>query len=280
MLAAVLDAFVLTWIIRLLSKGSSLGWARQSERNNKALTIGVLASLSGFAADLLAIGYPQYARYALIAIPIVFSLICFLGCRFYLDLKWVKSAIIGLLAGVYKSIFLAVLVYFISAVANPTPDYPALDWKSSHSPIEVRGAGGSNKDAFINQAGDLIDQPDNLLVAFTYRNVKNTRCVIRYEKDVPLDVLPMEQYVEAMMAQFDAQPGFEVIERSEVSMFDKTFTRLLYTTRGDAAEFQTDFRLFRNGEHSVWIQSHYPPNSTNTLSDKVQRFLSSIRLEL
>jgi hypothetical protein len=81
------------------------------------------------------------------------------------------------------------------------------EWRSENFDISATLGDGWQK-THLNTPGDTFDWPGNLLQAFLNRSGP-FGYIIKVGKDVPLDQLSLEDYLDASRTQFTSHPAYK-----------------------------------------------------------------------
>ena len=89
----------------------------------------------------------------------------------------------------------------------------------------------------LSSSGDTVDRPGNLLQAFL-KSSGPYSYIIKIEKDLPLDQLPLEDYLAANRTQYTSHPAYELVDEGDVDFHGRKFYRFRFKvdgTKGPAA---------------------------------------------
>lgn len=101
-----------------------------------------------------------------------------------------------------------VLVGGCGSHTTPTPG----QWQSQHFDVSTLIPDGWRQ-TYIAAPGDTFDRPDNVVMAFV-NDPGPYGYIIKLEKDVPLDRLSMERYLNANCNQYTSHPAYELIDEA------------------------------------------------------------------
>jgi hypothetical protein len=133
---------------------------------------------------------------------------------------------------------------------------PAAEWRSVNFDITATLGDGWRK-AHVSSPGDTFDRPGNLLQGFLKRSGPYSY-IIKVEKDVPLDQLPLKDYLDANRAQYTSHPAMELIDEGTVDFHAREFHRFRLKFAGMKGPAIMYAHIFRDGTNLVSVQWTFP----------------------
>lgn len=132
----------------------------------------------------------------------------------------------------------------------------AMEWRSRNFDVSATIKDGWQMSA-VQSPGDTFDRPGSLLQAFVHPSGPYSY-LIKVEKDVPLDVLPLEEYLDANRTQYTAHPANQIIDEGDVEFHKRRFYRFRFKSVGDKGPLALSVFIFRDGANLVSVQWTFP----------------------
>jgi len=140
----------------------------------------------------------------------------------------------------------------------------ATEWRSENFDISATLRDGWQK-THVSSPGDTFDRPGNLLQAFLKRSGPYSY-IIKVEKDVPLDQLPLEDYLDANRTQYTSHPAYELVDERAVDFHGRRFHRFRLKVDGANGPAAMYAHVFRDGTNLVSVQWTFPIETDGQLT--------------
>ena len=154
---------------------------------------------------------------------------------------------------------------------TPAP-LAATEWRSENFDISAPLGDGWQK-SHVSSSGDTFDRPGNLLQAFLESSGPYSY-IIKIEKDLPLDQLPLEDYLDANRTQYTSHPAYELVDEGDVDFHGRKFHRFRLKVDGAKGPAAMYAHIFRDGTNLVSVQWTFPIGTDGqiTVPDAITRF--------
>ena len=148
----------------------------------------------------------------------------------------------------------------------------ATEWRSENFDISAPLGDGWQK-SHVSSSGDTFDRPGNLLQAFLESSGPYSY-IIKIEKDLPLDQLPLEDYLDANRTQYTSHPAYELVDEGDVDFHGRKFHRFRLKVDGAKGPAAMYAHIFRDGTNLVSVQWTFPIGTDGqiTVPDAITRF--------
>ncbi len=130
------------------------------------------------------------------------------------------------------------------------------EWRSENFDVSATLGDGWQK-THLNTPGDTFDWPGNLLQAFLNRSGP-FGYIIKVGKDVPLDQLSLEDYLDASRTQFTSHPAYKLIDEGAVDFHGSNFHRFRFKVEGTKGPAAMYVHVCRDGTNLVSVQWTFP----------------------
>jgi len=140
----------------------------------------------------------------------------------------------------------------------------ATEWRSENYDISAALNDGWQQ-VSVRSSGDTFDRPGSLLRAFAKISGPYSY-IIKVEKDVPLDQLPLEDYLDANRTQYTSLPAYELVDEGAVDFHARKFHRFRFKVNGAKGPGAMYAHIFRDGTNLVAVQWTFPIGNDGELS--------------
>jgi len=156
----------------------------------------------------------------------------------------------------------------------------ATEWRSKNFDIAAPLGDGWQK-SHVSSSGDTFDRPGNLLQAFL-KSSGPYSYIIKIEKDLPLDQLPLEDYLHANRTQYTSHPAYELVDEGDVDFHGRKFHRFRLKVDGAKGPAAMFAHIFRDGTTLVSVQWTFPIGTDGqiTVPDAITRFDERVAINL
>lgn len=172
------------------------------------------------------------------------------------------------------TIFVSVVIVVLSGCSSKEAVAPlaGTEWHSENFDISA-ALGDGWQEMHVNSPGDTFDRPGDLLQGFL-KPSGTCSYIIKVEKDVPLDQLSLEDYLDANRTQYTSHPAYELIDESDVDFHGRRFHRFRLKVEGAKGPAAMYSHIFRDGTNLVSVQWTFPIETDGQISvpDAITQF--------